>query len=503
MNTQKFEKDKQISDDVQNEIETGKSEREDEEVEKKENEDIKKDFREKIGEEFGEIVQNIERDTQGNVYLYLQYQKEYLTNYGIMTGDGARFNDVNFSGSQNKKKQGEGIPIVEDSEKLEEWISENYNTMKVPYLIACSVFYFMPYMWVTEVAENLAFLLHGKNDVQPNIFPQQNLREFGVETYKDTLNSNIGKTQVDYVRFLREEYAENILNCIWKFPSIRNQLTVWLTDCMLSKRSTMSYRASMVFAQLAKQDFHFFAHTITKHLFKQKNILADMGLAQTVIRLDADEKYQKNIDNMIKQWSKMAQRHYHLVVLLICTGKKGKLDYIRFAVENYLDRILQEFKNYEDCDHMIQSIRDFFLVGMRDYMFYRILIERLHDYTLEREKKDYICLIFLIMFLVDTDYSSFEEDYKKEAVFVKLAYSPNQVRSKLCALWHMSWRISGFRKQFYSELGRYFARFPENERKSKIVQFVESVFAAYCDEDYRTDIVKRINVQSRRTDDYE
>lgn len=105
MNTQKFEKDKQISDDVQNEIETGKSEREDEEVEKKENEDIKKDFREKIGEEFGEIVQNIERDTQGNVYLYLQYQKEYLTNYGIMTGDGARFNDVNFSGSQNKKNR--------------------------------------------------------------------------------------------------------------------------------------------------------------------------------------------------------------------------------------------------------------------------------------------------------------------------------------------------------------------------------------------------------------
>lgn len=496
MNTQEFEKDKQISDDGQSEIEPGKSEREDEdeEAKKKEDTEIKKGIREKIGEELGEIVHNIKQDTQGNVYLYLQYQKEYLTNNGVMAGDGARFNDVNFSASQNKRGQGDEIPIVEDSEKLEEWISENYNTMKVSYLIACSVFYFMPYIWITEAAENLAISLHGKNDVQPNIFPQQNLREFGAETYKDTLNSNIGKTEVDYVRFLREEYAENILNCIWKFPSIRNQLTVWLTDCMLSKRSTMSYRASMVFAHLAKQDFHFFAHTITKHLFKRQNILVDMGLARTVLQLNADEEFQRNIDNLIKQWSRMAQRHYHLVVLLICTGKKEKINYIKSAVESYLDRILQEFENDEDCDHMIQSIRDFFLVGMRDYMFYRILIERLYHYTLDHEKKDYICVIFIIMFLVDIDYSSFEEDYKKEAVFVKLAYSPNQVRSKLCALWHMSWRISGLRKQFYLELGRYFARIPESERKKRIVQFVEAVFATYCDADYRTDIVKRINV---------
>lgn len=50
MNTQEFEKDKQISDDGQSEIEPGKSEREDEdeEAKKKEDTEIKKGIREKL-----------------------------------------------------------------------------------------------------------------------------------------------------------------------------------------------------------------------------------------------------------------------------------------------------------------------------------------------------------------------------------------------------------------------------------------------------------------------
>ena len=335
-----------------------------------------------------------------------------------------------------------------------------------------------------------------------NIFLQHDIKEFGAEVYKDTLNSNIGKTEVDYVRFLRKEYTQNILNCVWNSFSIRDVISTWLKDCMFMKRSTMTYRVNLTFVHFAKLDFHYFAHKIIKKLYDEKDIITDRGLVQIILGLEKDEICTSNIVKMIEQWSNLKERHHLLVILLYCTGNKDRIEYIERAVQHYLDWISQHFENMSEYEFN-KIIREFLLVGMRDYMFYRILINKLYSLSLQRNINNYVCWLFLIMFFVDTDYSSFEEEYTKEAVFVKLAYSPNQVRSELCKLWQMLWSRNEFKQQFYYAMGRYFAKVPDNIRREKIVQFVSASFMGFCNESYKVDIIKRIDKQSRRLNNYE
>ncbi len=163
---EEIKKTNQISDGNQNETEESNDETKDGINLVKENAgtiENKKNDSEKNEKEIWKKIHDIAQDAKGNVYI--QYQKEYLTNYGVLTGDGAKFDEVNFNKYSKKEEMMENSKlVVEDYGRLAEWISENYYTMKVPHLISCAVFCFMPYMWITEAAQNLAVLLHVDNN---------------------------------------------------------------------------------------------------------------------------------------------------------------------------------------------------------------------------------------------------------------------------------------------------------------------------------------------------
>lgn len=444
------------------------------------------------------------KDNAGNVNIYIQYQKEYLTNNGVMTGEGTEFHDINFSGEMSPSFSKSTSTIVENSSLLSQWITEHYYNMGVPYLLSCAVFYSMPYMWISKEADKLFLLLHnGKDGLQKEIFGQQNIIEFGAEIYRDDVNLDTGKTQVDFVRFSKESYPKVILKCVWnEFPQIRDVITNWLKDSMLSKRNSIFCRANYMLGKLAKEDYYYFSHYIVKQLFFGKNILLDMGLAQIVLSLDKVEKYKENFNKLLNNWSKEHKVHYLLTVILICLEKKNRRQNLESAINIYLIEVFDCIMNNRENEFSCR-VFDFFAVGMRNFTFYRITIECLYRLAGHTKLKREVCSLFLMLFSVDTLMARFGEQEIQEAIFIKLTYYSSNVRSQLCKLWQLVWNSHYHRKGFYSELGDYFSRISESDRHNKIEQFVDAAFSYICTSEYKKDIVKKIEIQCRRVKKYE
>ncbi len=449
------------------------------------------------------VIHSIENN-KGNINFYFQYQKEYLNNSGVIIGDGAEFHNFNY-GTDGQRNSSNADPneMIENPELLGKWIINNYNTVKLPYMISCCIFHTMPYFWISEAADTF-FSILGKdeNGTQKKLFSKHDVKEFGAEIYTDEINSNMGKTTVDYVRFVKDSYPEIILKCIWNsFPQLRTDMTNWLKSFMLFGRNIMFRRAIAIFAILAQEDFYYFSHDIVSSFYREKKILMDMALAQIMLLLSENVRYQKNFDYMLKNWSSGFELHRLLTAMLICLQKQEKIALLESAIRNYLRKVFESLlKNAEN--EFIISLIDFFCIGMRNFSFYRIMIECLYAFAettkSNRNLKLEISALFLTLVTIDTYYSCFDKDEKKEAIFIKLTYCENSVRLQLCNLWQMLQSIHDYRKDFYLCLGEYFVRINGAERQKKIKEFVTAAFADVCNDKFLRDLISKIEKQCRR-----
>ena len=135
---------------------------------------------------------------------------------------------------------------------------------------------------------------------------------------------------------------------------------------------------------------------------------------------------------------------------------------------------------------------------MRSFTFYRIMIDKVYEFSKESKLREEVCNLFLILFLSDRLLACFEEECFEEAIFIKLANTTSDIRPKLCKLWQTVWRTSRFRPVFYAELGKYFVQLDQSIREQKVQQFVHAAFSEICTEEYTSDIVRKINIQCRR-----
>lgn len=441
---------------------------------------------------------------KGNINIYVQYQKEYLTNNGLMIGDGAEFHNFNY-GTNGEGSSSNVNPndMIEDSELLGQWIIDHFHSVKLSYMISCCVFHSMPYFWISEAADLLFTILEkDENGTQRELFSKHNIKEFGAEIYTDEINSNVGKTPMDYVRFIKDSYPEIILKYVWNsFPQLRTDITDWLKNFMLFGKNTMFRRAITTVGILAQEDFYYFSHDIVISFYQEKKILMDMALAQIMLLLNENVLYQKNFDPMLKNWSSGHEIHRLLTAMLICLQKQEKITFLENAIRNYLRGVYESVLKDEE-NEFINCIIDFFCIGMRNFSFYRIMIECLYEFAeatkLKRELKLMCAGLFLAFVSIDTIYSCFDEEEKNEAIFIKLTYCKNSVRIQLCKLWQMVWSIHEYRMDFYSCLGVYFVQINETERKKKIKQFVIAAFSDVCSDEYLESIIRKIEKKCRR-----
>lgn len=453
------------------------------------------------GSEWDKMFRAIQ-NSKGNINIYLE-NREYFTNNGyisnksLTTGDGAQFHDVSFGKQQGQPAEKSGDDPLEDSEKLQSWIIKNCSNVGFSYLIACAVFHSMPYIWVSEAAEELNLVLN-PNEKTKEIFAQKRIEEFGAEIYKDTIVTNMGKSELDFVRFKRADYPEFILKCVWNgFPQFRESIIGWLKNCILHKRNSMFQRANIAIGMLAQEDYYYFAHKVTKQFIAEKNSNMDIALAQIILEINENEDFKRNVEILLNNWCRQKEAHRLLTVILSSLGRADKKSCLKKAIDSFLEQILNCFcKDIEN--EFSENIVEFFAAGMRSFTFYRILLDKVYEFLKESKLREEVCNIFLILFLSDRLLACFEEECFEEAIFIKLAYTNSDIRPKLCKLWQTVWRTSRFRPIFYAELGKYFVQLDQSMREQKIQQFVHAAFSEICTEEYTSDIVSKINIQCRR-----
>lgn len=442
------------------------------------------------------------QNSKGNINIYFQ-NREYFTNNGyisnksLTTGDGAQFHDICFGKQEDHPTETTGNDSVEDSEKLESWIIKNCSNVGFSYLIACAVFHSMPYIWVSEVAEELNLVLNPNEEIK-EIFAQKRIEEFGAEIYKDTIVTNMGKSELDFVRFKRADYPELILKCVWNgFPQFRESIIGWLKNCILHKRNSMFQRANIVIGMLAQEDYYYFVHKITKQFVAEKNSNMDIALAQIILAIDENEDFKRNVEILLNNWCSQREVHRLLTVMLSSLGRADRISCLKKSIDIFLEQILNCFcKDIEN--EFSENIVEFFAAGMRSFTFYRMMIDKVYEFSKESKLRKVVCNIFLILFLSDRLLACFEEECFEEAIFIKLAYTSSEIRPKLCKLWQTVWQTSRFRPVFYAELGKYFVQLDQSMREQKIQQFVYAAFSEICTEEYTSDIVIKINIQCRR-----
>lgn len=463
--------------------------------EEKQNENIEEDT------EWDKMYRAIQ-NSKGNINIYFE-NREYFTNNGyisnkcLVAGNGSHVHDISFGKQQDRPFMKTEDNSVNTSEKLQSWILKNCNNVGFSYLIACAVFHSMPYIWVSEAAEELNPGLNTNEEIN-EIFAQKRIEEFGAKIYKDTIITNMGKSELDFIRFERTDYPEIILKCVWNgFPQFRESIINWLKNCILHKRNSMFQRANIVISMLAQEDYYYFVHRIINQFVSEKNSNIDIALAQIILAIDANEDFKRNVEILLNNWCGQTEAHRLLTVILSSLGKTEKNNFLKKAIDIFLEQILRCFyKNIEN--EFSENIVEFFAAGMRSFTFYKIMLNRIYEFSKEPNFRKEVCNIFLIFFLSDRLLACFEEKGFEEAIFIKLVYTNSDVRSKLCELWQLVWKTNKFRSVFYTELGAYFVQLDQSIREQKIKQFVHAVFCEICTAEYTSDIITKISIQCRR-----
>lgn len=259
----------------------------------------------------------------------------------------------------------------------------------------------------------------------------------------------------------------------------------------------MFQRANIVIGMLAQEDYYYFVHKITKQFVAEKNSNMDIALAQIILAIDENEDFKRNVEILLNNWCSQREVHRLLTVMLSSLGRADRISCLKKSIDIFLEQILNCFcKDIEN--EFSENIVEFFAAGMRSFTFYRMMIDKVYEFSKESKLRKVVCNIFLILFLSDRLLACFEEECFEEAIFIKLAYTSSEIRPKLCKLWQTVWQTSRFRPVFYAELGKYFVQLDQSMREQKIQQFVYAAFSEICTEEYTSDIVIKINIQCRR-----
>lgn len=444
-------------------------------------------------DDFSEFMKDINSENS-NKNIFIQYRIE--NNHGVVAGRDVGMGDVYAEGIGRRSEEGrDKYAIVQNLERLGVWLSDNFGSFDMAFLIACAVFENMPYIWINEAAEKLYFQ-HGIDKEKKERALNQRLKEFGAELFDGSINTYTGKTKVDFICFKKKEYAKNVLRCVWKeFSIIRKDLVQWLQYFILGGKLQMSRRATEMIGFLAGLDYYFFANQLITQIIQANSIYNDMLLARTAIYLKEHEEFQEHIDNMVDYWSKSHNTHYLITVILVCIEWKEKEEELKRAVDRYVEDAFECCKKGKKKEEFF----DFFAAGMRDFTFYRMLIDKLYavyqDVEGRRGKKEFYVL-FLSFVVIDI--GLLDKDSGEEAILMRLSYVKNSVREKLAFLWQMLFQSNDYRSHAYSILGEYYFLFSEEKADGLLKKFLNGVFGMRKSLSSQNEILFKIKERYRR-----
>ncbi len=424
------------------------------------------------------------------------YTQIYVNN-GIHTGDDASFGDItNIKGCDITSKSADSF--WDKPESFKKWLKEKYETYPMALMISSAVFWDKPEEWVSEAAEKLYQTFEQRKEEDGRDAISSILQQFDAELCDAEMNTYTGKIYIKVVHLAKSEYAGKILCCVWReYPKMRYKIISWLKKYCLGKRASMIQRAVAAVNMLVHEDYYFFQSEMLCMIGRDKNIETDLMFVRIMLSLKSQEKYKKNIVNLMKCWNRdVVSLHHLLINLFVCSELKGgeEIEQItKEAVGGYIDELLYRV-NEGGKNPYLYNLYAFFASGMRRFRFYRILIEKLYGLIKdERNKtvKGNVCGLFLNMFVCDLNLTRFEKS--EEPILIKCCFVNHTVQNKICYVWQEVWKCRDYRILFYEILADWARKVKNYGGKYTVEDFVNRVLHGYCNVQMQKDICIKIS----------
>lgn len=434
-------------------------------------------------------------EDQKHTYINIQY----IYNDGVMTGNDAIIENINIKNKERVNRKESKESIISDNKALISWITQNYANYSMILMIACTVFNEMPRDWIVKAADELFEIIHLDNEKQKDILAFSDMIEpMGLEICKGSLNMYGEWVEVDIIRLTDSEKRTEILSAFWnQCINLREKIIIWLNGFNGKKPYRMSKEAIDAVEIFASEDYCFFLNNIIFIIMCTKTMYADMLVARTLIKMK--KKYENNVGEIIKQWAQKKDVHYLLTSMLVCIDAPLlNRDTLESAIKNYIHFGLNNIKNTNN--QFISHAYDFYIVGQRITIFYKLLIHHMYLY-LQDNRDIYIrsrqSLFFLLLFRADIEFTRYEKN--KVPVFIQLCYIDDPIRVELCKIWETVWNCQALKEELYVWLAKYEDRTAAAGMSSQLEKFVEHAFGNICSNDIQKSIC--VKVRSKRKND--
>lgn len=424
--------------------------------------------------------------------IYIQYR--IYNNHGVMTGDDAKFENIDFKSSALSGKKHYKKSIFEDNNALSQWLTEYYGTSSMALMIAVAVFDSFPYTWVIQASEKLFREFEHYEEEKCTYALEKTLSQFGAEICKGKMNTYTGNVPIDTIRLLKTEYQEKILKYIWQqYPQLQDTIIRWLQSYNTQRPASMAKRALETMGLLACWDYYYFLNNMVPQIASDKSVVTDMMVGQILITLNQRKDYKDNVYNLLHIWSKDRQIHYLLTALFVCAQLQDKNDILKEAIGCYIQRALEEIHNNDVAKYQ-SELYDFLGVGIRSYTFYRLLVEQVYDKVVAnismREKRD-VYGLFLKLFAIDVSQTNIEGG--EDVILIRLCWTNQVVTEQICFIWQMVWQSSYYRKLLYDLMALYDARIYKIGSAYSVEKFIRKVLRSTYTKEMQMDICNKIH----------
>lgn len=412
----------------------------------------------KESKDFSEIInQFMESSLKNNITIEVYMDKVIKENRGVVAGDNAQFEDLEFlnqiTGKSQEIQKPENVnneSILDSEENISKWFTDNFGNKKMEMLISLAVFHDMPYIWINTNAgilkDRSVFRNEDCNKPEEIYAKDKLLAELGCYTYTGYIVTNGGETEAEFAGFYDKTLSDQILGCIWQqFPDYRGALLNWLKLFAFQANWSQSNAAMRAMSVVALIDYYYFETRVMEKLAQKDNITV---LPEVLHQIGKNEKYRGNIEYRIKHYATLSSCHYLLIALLAARKERWSVTDIQPIIENYILKLKEELKKGRLGDYL-EELPLMFALGQQNSNYYKALVVTLYD-NIEKSKgvyrkadKNSLEQIFYMLLEIDYELviSALKvKGSKQEMRFVYMLFVENEYKYKLQNLWSSLWK---------------------------------------------------------------
>ena len=369
--------------------------------------------------------------------------------------------NIHTENKSNNENQSNKVTVnLEDYSVTYDYLENNQQNPYCALLITLAIFEDCQYDLVCEeakilyeiIAEELYYETNSngeKVEVKRKSFDisrHKATSNFGVKFYKNTVFTVGGKLETDFVGFISDIHAQNVLRCVFsEFIELRDKVTEFLISLICSEKVALYSSSINTFKRLCDINPEYFISNVVTFLLKEKRIPADVAVAQILCSIAENSKAVYSADKYLKFVSGIDKDiHYYVITLMMCITLSYKRDKIAKLIRPILWEIISQPRlqyvlnsleiDLPDEEDYINNVDLFFSIGNRYAEYYIALVSEFHSILSKMKRNDprRECVILIILLFIKEDYNESCLNTNNVKKFVDMIFIRLSLRTDIC-----------------------------------------------------------------------